>query len=154
MSATYSGGWVFGERASMTLGAFKFDDWHRRWEGNLHFPAGTCRVYLEVNPKAGIVKDAPTLFIKTVQGSVVIGVLMRVQNTGRELFFGRINTATALAIEGNVSPDKRRFVLYATHRDIKPTGRKHIVSLYLAPYPTGETWQPNHRRKAAEASKA
>lgn len=58
MNATYSGGWVFGERASMTLGAFKFDDWRRRWEGNLHFPAGTCRVYLEVNPKAGIVKDA------------------------------------------------------------------------------------------------
>lgn len=79
---------------------------------------------------------------------------MRVQNTGRELFFGRINTATALAIEGNISPDKRRFVLYATHRDIKATGRKHIVSLYLEPYPAGETWQPNYRRKVIEASKA
>ncbi len=143
--AIYTGGWPFAHHTSMTLAAFKFDDWYNRWEGNLHFPDGTCRVYLEVNPVAGLKKNAPVLFIKAVQGDITIGVLMRVVESGRALHYGRINTGQALAVEGYVIPSGGRFILYAVKRDLPPTGTKSRVNLYLTPYKEGERWLANYR---------
>ncbi len=151
MTATYSGGWVFGKYTYATLAAFKFDQWYNRWEGNLHFPDGTCRVYLEVNAQAGLKKNSPVLHIKSVQGDVVIGFMMRLSGEGREWFYGRINTPQPLAIEGHVTPSGTRFVLYAKDRPLSRTYDKRAITVYLAPYPAGEAWKPKLKRVREDA---
>lgn len=117
-------------------GALRYDRLYCRWEGDLHFRSGTCRVYLSENPKRDR-KNQPHWFIYAVAGDVRIGVLHWYHNR----FEGQINTERPIALFAYWNKDKsgqERFVIHRVKRRLKSP--RTPIALYLTPWPVGQQY--------------
>lgn len=121
------------------VAALRYDAIYQRWEGNLHFRAGTCRVYLSENPKHGK-KRQPQWFINAVAGDVRIGLLHRYP--GGNYWEGQLNTERPIALKAYRVADRDGNARFVIHRiKAKRTPPRTPIILYLTPYPDGERYE-------------
>lgn len=119
--------------------ALRYDAMYRRWEGNLHFRSGTCRVYLSENPKYGK-KGQPEWFINAVAGDVRIGLLHKYP--GGNYWDGQLNTEKPIALRAYRVTDRDGNARFVIHRlKAKRTPPRTPIVLYLTPWPQGERYE-------------